>query len=72
MSLFNNNKSVETITAKLSATVSELEAHASDQLKKAEDQKALAVAAEYAHRAHTAEHELAKKVAGNIKALLGG
>jgi len=71
MSLFNNGKSVETITAKLSSTVAELERHAEDQLAKADLQKAVAAAAELAHGAHKAEHELAKKVAGNIKALLG-
>lgn len=64
-------KSVEKITSKLSKTVAELEAHADDQLQKAQAQKAAAAAAENAHAAHKREHELAKKVAGNIKALLG-
>lgn len=71
MSLFDKNKSVETITAKLTSTVAELERHADDQLVKAAAQKAAAVEAEHNHRAHFAEHELAKRVATNIKALLG-
>lgn len=68
---FNKGKSVESIVGKLTATVSELEKHAEDQLNKAYLQKAVAAAAEEAHKLHNAEHELAKKVAGNIKALLG-
>ena len=68
---FSKNKSVESITNKLSATVTELENHAKAQLDRAAAQKLVAQAAEAAHRAHTREHELALKVAGNIKALLG-
>ena len=65
------NKSVESITAKLSSTVEELEQHAQDQLTKANLKQQEARVLEAEHKAHKAEHELAKKVAGNIKALLG-
>lgn len=73
MSLFSKNafKSVETITAKLADTVRELEAHAEAQLNNAQVKKAEAAAARLAHEAYVAEHELATKVAGNIKKLLG-
>lgn len=64
-------KSVESITGKLNSTVSELEAHAAEQAAKAAAQKALAVTAQVAAQAHTAEHALATKIAGNIKSLLG-
>ena len=66
-----NSKSVESITGKLTKTVAELEKHAKAQLDHAAAQKLVAQAAEAAHKAHTREHELALKVASNIKALLG-
>lgn len=69
--MFNKTKSVQLITAKLHDTVAELESHADDQLQKAEGQRAAMAAAEAAHRAHIAEHELATTVAGNIRSLLG-
>jgi hypothetical protein len=63
-------KSVATITAGLTKTVQELEAHMEDQIVKAE-QKALAAAKALKERAeHEAEHLAASKVAQNIKALL--
>ena len=64
-------KSVESITAKLSSTVSALETHAEEQLAKASVKRAEAAAAAVAEKAHRAEHETAKKVAANIKNLLG-
>jgi hypothetical protein len=64
-------KSVESITAKLHATVAELEAHANDQVQKAVDQRAAAHAAHAAADGHKAEGERAAAVASNIKALLG-
>lgn len=63
-------RSVESITAKLHKTVSELDWHAEDQLNKAQGQQEAIAAAVAAHDAHKAEHERAKKVASNIKALL--
>lgn len=63
-------KSVETITAKLQSTVAELEAHAEHQLSAAAYQAGVAVEAEKRHVAHRAEYDLARTVAGNIKALL--
>lgn len=71
MSFLNTKKSVESITSKLTSTITELEQHAEDQLFRAAEQKAVAAAAALAHEAYKAEHELAKRVAGNIKALLG-
>lgn len=71
MSLFNKSKSVETILGTLTGTVAELERHADDQLVKAHAQSEAARLAQFAHDEHKAEHALAKKVAGNIKALLG-
>jgi hypothetical protein len=64
-------KNVETITAKLHDTVAELERHAEDQLLEADYQLVRRDAANLAHEVHKAEHALAKRVAGNIKTLLG-
>ena len=71
MSFFNKSKSVDSILSSLTSTVAQLELHAEEQKVKASVQKAAAAAAELAHKAHVAEHDLAKKVAGNIKSLLG-
>lgn len=72
MSLIKKSKSVDSITAKLNSTVAELESHAQAQLARAAVERAKAAAAKLAHEAHTAEHDRAKLVASNIKALLGG
>lgn len=64
-------KSVASITAGLSDTLAELEAHAEDQTAQAAFQKAMAERALRTADEHKAESELATKVAGNIKALLG-
>lgn len=64
-------KTVATITEGLSDTLAELEAHAEDQTTKAAFQKAMAERALRVADEHKAESELATKVAGNIKALLG-
>lgn len=70
--MFNNKpKSVETITAKLHSTVAELEAHADDQLAKAQAQLDAITAATSAHHAYKDEHKRATRVAANIKDLLG-
>lgn len=71
MSLFSKSKSVDSILSSLTSTVAKLELHAEEQKVKAATQKAVASAAELAHKAHVAEADLAKKVAGNIKSLLG-
>ncbi|QXO14288.1 hypothetical protein SEA_CHASER_49 [Mycobacterium phage Chaser] len=77
MSLFKKSppvvapKSVASITAGLSDTLAELEAHAEDQTGQAAFQKVMAERALIAAEEHEAESELALKVAGNIKALLG-
>lgn len=63
-------KNVETITATLHATVAELEGHAENQLAHAARKAAIANAATAARDAHHVEHEKAKAVAANIKALL--
>lgn len=64
-------RSVASITAGLSDTLAELEAHADDQTTQAEAQRQMAEYALAAAEKHKAESELATKVAGNIKALLG-
>jgi hypothetical protein len=64
-------KSVASITEGLSDTLAELEAHAEDQRTQAAFQKAMAERALTVADEHKAESELATKVAGNIKALLG-
>lgn len=64
-------KSVASITEGLSTTLTELEAHASEQTAKAELQQEFAARALAAADEHTAESVLAVKVAGNIRALLG-
>lgn len=62
---------VATITANLTKTVADLEAHAADQVSKAK-QKAEAAAKAIKERAEHEEEVLkASKVAQNIKALLG-
>ncbi|QFG10282.1 hypothetical protein J4U00_gp053 [Mycobacterium phage DyoEdafos] len=77
MSLFKKSapvfapKSVASITAGLSDTLAELEAHAEDQTSQAAFQKAMADQALTAAAEHAAESELALKVAGNVRALLG-
>lgn len=71
MGLFKSPKSVASITAKLNNTVDELEAHAEDQLVQANLQRDVAAEARAAEAAAVREHELAKQVATNIKALLG-
>ncbi|QBP29136.1 hypothetical protein SEA_AVADAKEDAVRA_51 [Mycobacterium phage AvadaKedavra] len=64
-------KSVATITAGLSDTLAELEAHAEDQLLQAAFQKQMAEQALAAADEYKAESELADKVAANIRTLLG-
>lgn len=64
-------KSVASITAGLSDTLTELEAHAENQTRQAAFQKSMAEHALRAADEHEAESELATKVAGNIKTLLG-
>ncbi len=64
-------KSVASITEGLNDTLAELEAHAEDQTAQAALQKAMAEQALSAADAHKVESELATRVAGNIKALLG-
>lgn len=63
-------RTVASITAGLSDTVAELEAHAEDQEAMAAYQKAAAEQAVFAAAEHKAESKLATKVAENIKALL--
>lgn len=71
LSFFVAPKSVATITASLTKTVADLEAHAADQIAKAQ-QKTIEAAKALKDRAeHEAEHALASKVVQNIKALLG-
>lgn len=64
-------KTVASITAGLSDTLAELQAHAEHQTSQAAFQKSMAERALLAADEHEAESELAIKVAGNIKALLG-
>ncbi|UVF61227.1 hypothetical protein SEA_DUNCANSLEG_51 [Mycobacterium phage DuncansLeg] len=64
-------KTVASITAGLTDTLAELEAHADEQTTQAEAQRQMAEYALAAADKHAAESELAVKVAGNIKALLG-
>ncbi|ALY07375.1 hypothetical protein SEA_MKALIMITINIS3_55 [Mycobacterium phage MkaliMitinis3] len=64
-------KTVASITAGLSDTLAELEAHAEDQVSKAEFQKAMADQAMAAAAEHTSESERALTVAQNLKGLLG-
>lgn len=78
MSFFKKNtpvvkppKSVASITAGLSDTLADLEAHAEDQVAKAAFQRSMAERALLAADEHQAESELATTVAGNVKALLG-
>ncbi|OYN81709.1 hypothetical protein [Mycolicibacterium sphagni] len=63
-------KSVASITAGLNDTLAELEAHAEDQTTQAERQKRWADNALRAAAEHEAEVIQARKIAGNIKALL--
>ncbi|ALF00360.1 hypothetical protein SEA_ARCHIE_54 [Mycobacterium phage Archie] len=63
-------KSVASITAGLSDTLAELEAHADDQAEQVSFQNMLAAQARNAAKAHEVEHDKARKIAGNIKALL--
>lgn len=62
--------SVAAITTKLQSTVSDLEQHASAQRVEAAAKLAKADELKAAAAVHTDEHELASKVAANIKALL--
>lgn len=81
MSLFKKNtpvvlpvaapKSVASITAGLSDTLAELETHAEEQAARVAFQQAVAAQALAAADEHKAESNLAIKVAGNIKTLLG-
>ncbi|QFG14291.1 hypothetical protein PBI_TOURACH_53 [Mycobacterium phage Tourach] len=63
-------KSVASITAGLSDTLAELEAHADHQAEQVSFQNMLAEQARNAAKAHEVEHDKALKVAGNIRALL--
>lgn len=63
--------SVAEITSKLSNTVVELESHAERQAAQANFQREMAERSLIAADEATAEAELAVKVAGNIKSLLG-
>ena len=69
--VFEAPKSVASITAGLGDTLAELEAHAEHQTAQAAFQKAMAERALCVAAEHTAESELATKVAGNVRALLG-
>ncbi|WPH57719.1 hypothetical protein [Mycobacterium phage WXIN] len=64
-------KTVASITAGLSDTLAELEAHAEHQTSQATFQESVAERALQAANEHKAESKQAIKVAGNIKALLG-
>lgn len=63
-------RSVASITAGLSDTLAELEAHSEDSNVSAAFQRELAERALFAADEYKAESELAAKVAGNIRALL--
>lgn len=72
MGLFSSSKpkSVASITAKLNDTVAELEAHADDQQAQADEYRTAVAVARANEVAAVREHELAKRVAGNIRSLL--
>ncbi|MFI5422796.1 MAG: hypothetical protein ACHQWH_02505 [Nitrososphaerales archaeon] len=63
-------KSVASITAKLQRTVDELEAHAMDQITRAERKTAHIAELTFEKIEHSKEFELAKKIADNIKSML--
>lgn len=65
-------KTVASITAKLKKTIDELEAHAEDQAYQVERKAALIATMTAEKVEHSREFELAKKVADNIRAMLGG
>lgn len=63
-------KSVATITSGLQSTVKELEAHAAEMTKLAEQKTVEAARALKEREQHVTEREAASKVAANIKGLL--
>ncbi|MBR1173911.1 hypothetical protein JQ617_08095 [Bradyrhizobium sp. KB893862 SZCCT0404] len=68
---FESGKTVSSITANLTKTVKDLEAHAAQQVAYAQRKTVAAAKALKEHAEHTAEVEAARKVAANIKNLLG-